>query len=144
DDRDVAALAGDTRLADRHDVIAARHRFFDATVQILVLEEQHAVVVADGGLHQALRVGGRRGIHHLEAGRVDETGFRILRVKGPAATTIPTSEIGVSMTRDSPNRSARPSVTLNAPPYFAMSSPRQNTAVSRSISSNSASRMASR
>ena len=39
DDRQVATFARDARLADRHDVIAARHLGLDATVQILVLEE---------------------------------------------------------------------------------------------------------
>ena len=60
------------------------------------------------------------------------------------ASTMPTSEIGVSMTRESPKRVSNPSVTLNAPPYAPMSSPRQKTSPSRSISSNSASRIASR
>src|SRR6267378_7974379 len=57
---------------------------------------------------------------------------------------IAASEIGVSITRCSPYFAIRPSVTLNAPPYAPMSSPRQNTFSSRSISSNSASRIASR
>ena len=33
-----------------------------------------------------------------------------------AAPTKPASEIGVSITRSSPNRAINPSVTLNAPP----------------------------
>src|SRR5689334_18143633 len=61
-----------------------------------------------------------------------------------AAPTIAISEIGVSTTRASPNFASSPSVTLNAPPYAPMSSPRQKTFGSRSISSNNASRIASR
>src|SRR5687768_10965855 len=61
-----------------------------------------------------------------------------------AAPTIPISEIGESTTRCSPNFAMSPSVTLNAPPYAPMSSPRQKTFSSRSISSMSASRIASR
>ena len=61
-----------------------------------------------------------------------------------AAPTIAISEMGESITRDSPKRAISPSVTLNAPPNAPMSSPRQKTFSSRAISSNSASRMASR
>ena len=61
-----------------------------------------------------------------------------------AAPTMAASEIGVSMTRRSPNFCISPSVTLNAPPYAPMSSPRQKTFASRSISSKRPSRMASR
>ena len=50
-----------------------------------MLEEQHAVVVANRRLHQSLRVLGRRRIHDLETRRVDEAGFRILRVERTAA-----------------------------------------------------------
>ena len=55
-----------------------------------------------------------------------------------ADPTMAASAIGVSMTRCSPKRSTSPSVTLNAPPYAPMSSPRMNTFSSRSISSMSA------
>ena len=61
-----------------------------------------------------------------------------------AAPTIAASLIGVSITRDAPNRSTKPSVTLNAPPYAPTSSPSRNTRSSRSISSNMPSRRASR
>src|SRR5919199_3231830 len=60
-----------------------------------------------------------------------------------AAPTIAASEMGVSMTRPSPNSSSRPSVTLNAPPYTPTSSPMRKTEGSRSISSHSPWRMAS-
>src|SRR5712671_1069687 len=61
-----------------------------------------------------------------------------------AAPMIAASEIGVSITRCSPYLAISPSVTLNAPPYAPMSSPKQKTFWSRSISSNNASRIASR
>src|SRR5664279_2134822 len=61
-----------------------------------------------------------------------------------AAPTKPASEIGVSITRFSPYFAISPSVTLKAPPYAPMSSPMQKTLPSRSISSKSASRIASR
>src|SRR5215510_12727535 len=54
------------------------------------------------------------------------------------------SEIGVSITRISPNSSYRPCVAPNAPPYAPTSSPRTKTFGSRRISSASASRIASR
>src|SRR5262245_6090981 len=54
------------------------------------------------------------------------------------------SEIGVSITRISPNSSYKPCVTPNAPPYGPTSSPSTNTFGSRRISSASASRIASR
>ncbi len=46
-----------------------------------------------------------------------------------AVPTIACSEIGVSSTRCGPNRSNRPSVTLNAPPAAPMSSPSTTTPV---------------
>ena len=47
---------------------------------------------------------------------ISQTG-RIPMCAAPAAApTIAASEIGVSITRFSPNRSYSPSVTLNAPP----------------------------
>src|SRR5215469_7269807 len=54
------------------------------------------------------------------------------------------SLMGVSITRSQPNRSSRPSLVLNAPPYTPTSSPISRTAGSRSISSNMACRIASR
>ena len=43
-----------------------------------MLEEEHGVVVADGGLEQALGVVGGAGAGDLEAGHVDEEGLRAL------------------------------------------------------------------
>src|SRR3990172_6622835 len=61
-----------------------------------------------------------------------------------AAPAKPDSEIGVSMTRSSPNSSMNPLVTLKAPPKTPMSSPMRKTLGSRRISSRSAWLMASR
>jgi hypothetical protein len=44
------------------------------------------------------------------------TGRIPIRAAPHAAPTIAASEMGVSMTRPSPNSSSSPSVTLNAPP----------------------------
>src|SRR5215472_3200996 len=54
------------------------------------------------------------------------------------------SLMGVSITRSQPNRSSKPSLVLNAPPYTPTSSPINRTVGSRSISSNMACRIASR
>ncbi len=51
-----------------------------------------------------------------------------------AAPMIACSEIGVLRTRFGPNRSSSPTVALNTPPASAMSSPRNTTRSSRSIS----------
>src|SRR5688500_11678660 len=75
---------------------------------------------------------------------ISTTGRMPMWAAPAAAPTIPASLIGVSMTRASPKRSASPSVTLNAPPYAPMSSPMQKTFGSRSISSESPCRIASR
>src|SRR3954465_13527183 len=70
---------------------------------------------------------------------------RYPRSEAPMLTpTIADSEIGVSTTRSSPNSSYSPCVTPKAPPYGPTSSPRTKTFGSRRISSNSASRIASR
>ena len=66
---------------------------------------------------------------------ISHTGRRPMCAAPAAAPTKPVSLIGVSITRSAPKRSSSPSVTLNAPPYFPMSSPRQKTDGSRSISS---------
>src|SRR4029450_7851479 len=72
------------------------------------------------------------------------TGRRPSIAAPSAVPTIVSSTIGVSITRVGPNRSMNPSVTLNAPPYPPMSSPSRNTRSSRSISSQSASAIATR
>src|SRR5688500_10985267 len=65
-------------------MIALRKLFLDAAIQILVLEEQHAVLVPDGRLYQALRVARRGWIDNLEAGRMEEGRLGILRMKRAA------------------------------------------------------------
>ena len=75
---------------------------------------------------------------------ISQTGRMPMCAAPAAAPTKPVSLIGVSITRSAPNRSSSPSVTLNAPPYAPMSSPRQKTSGSRSISSNRPWRIASR
>ena len=83
--------------------------------------------------------------HAMKSANCISATGRIPMCAAPAAApTIAISEIGVSITRISPKRACNPSVTLNAPPNAPMSSPRQMTFASRSISSTSASRMASR
>src|SRR5436305_15051147 len=83
--------------------------------------------------------------HEMKSMNCISTTGRIPMCDAPAAApTNPASEIGVSITRCSPYLAISPSVTLNAPPYAPMSSPMQKTLLSRSISSNSASRIASR
>ena len=47
--RQVLALARQPGLADGHHVIALGQLFLDPAVEVLVLEEEHAVVVADRG-----------------------------------------------------------------------------------------------
>src|SRR6185312_8358340 len=75
---------------------------------------------------------------------ISQTGRMPMCAAPAAAPTMAASEMGVSITRDSPYFASKPSVTLNAPPYAPMSSPNTKTFGSRSISSNSAWRIASR
>src|SRR5277367_1689247 len=81
---EVAALPGDSRLAQGHDVIFGRNFFFDTPVEILVLAEDHRIVVANRGLDETLRVVGARGANHFQARRVDKPHLWILRVKWTA------------------------------------------------------------
>src|SRR2546423_4521453 len=60
------------------------------------------------------------------------------------APTIAVSASGASITRQCPNSSWNPSVTLNAPPYTPTSSPIRNTRLSRRISVRSPSEIACR
>ena len=69
---------------DRDDVIFRGDFFFDAAVEIFVLEEDAGVVVADRGFDEAFGVVGRGGADHFEAGIVDEPHLGILRVEGAA------------------------------------------------------------
>ena len=71
-------------LADGHGVLFGRQVLLDAAVEALVLEEEHRVVVADGGFDEALGVVGGGRAHHLQAGRADEPHLGILRMERAA------------------------------------------------------------
>ena len=71
------------------------------------------------------------------------TGRSPIQAAPMAAPTNPSSEIGVSITRSSPNSSSRPFVTPNAPPKSPMSSPSRKTRSSSRIASCSAALIAS-
>ena len=66
--------------AERHRVVAVGHLAADASVHLLVLEEQHGVVVADRRPQQPLRVVGRGGDDDLQARHVREERLDRLRV----------------------------------------------------------------
>ena len=71
---------GDGRLAERHDVVGVGHVAAHRAVHLLVLEEQHRVVVADRRAEQPARVVRRRRDDDLEPGHVGEEGLDALRV----------------------------------------------------------------
>src|SRR3990170_1969447 len=72
------------------------------------------------------------------------TGRSPIQAAPIAAPTKPSSAIGVSTTRSSPNSSQSPLVTPNAPPKCPTSSPRMKTRLSSRSASASAARIASR
>ena len=65
---------------------------------------------------------------------ISATGRRPIRAAPVAPATIAVSESGASITRQSPNSSCSPCVTLKAPPKVPMSSPITNTRSSWRIS----------
>ena len=67
DDRQVRALPGDARLADRHQDVAGRDLLARAVRQRHRLDVEDRVVVADRGEHQPLGVGRGAGHHDLQA-----------------------------------------------------------------------------
>src|SRR3954447_8833329 len=70
---------------------------------------------------------------------------RMPMIAAPVApATIAVSESGASITRQAPNSSWKPSVTLKAPPYTPTSSPSTNTRLSRRLSPRSPSLIACR
>src|SRR5208337_5370720 len=71
-------------LPERNYVIIVRNFLFDSSVQILVLEKDHRVVVADRRLDESLGIVGRRRADYFQPGRVYEPHLRILRVEWPA------------------------------------------------------------
>ena len=84
DDRHVAALARDARLAEVERHVAVGHLALDAAVEVLVLEVQHRVGVADRADEQRLGVGRRGRAGDLEARDVGEARLGVLRVERPA------------------------------------------------------------
>ena len=70
DQRHVATLAGDARLAERHDVLALRHLAARRAVHELRLEHDDRIRVADRRREQSLRIRGCRRDRDLDAGRV--------------------------------------------------------------------------
>src|SRR5208282_2765586 len=77
----VATLPGNSRLAQRHDVIFSRDIFFDPSIKILVLEEDHRIVVANGGLDETLRIIGACRTNHFQSRRMHKPHLWILRMK---------------------------------------------------------------
>src|ERR1039457_238232 len=77
------SFARDPRLSSRNHVVVVWNLFFDSPVQILVLEKDHGVVVADRRFHQSLGIVGRRWTDNLQPRRVHEPHLRILRMEGP-------------------------------------------------------------
>ena len=55
-----------------------------------MLEEEHAIVVANGRLHESLGVSRGTRVHDLEAGRVDESRLGVLGMEGTATHVAPT------------------------------------------------------
>ena len=81
-DRQVAARPRDTRLADRCEEVGVERHLALLLVDRQVLDHEHGVVVADGGLQQTLGVSRRGRGHDLQAGRAGEPAVERLRVLG--------------------------------------------------------------
>ena len=94
------AFALEVRLADRNHVLVLGH-FALGVVEHLAFEEEHGIVVANGGFEQPLRVVRRRRRHHFQAGPVNEPRFRILRMVEATANV-------ASAWRSHDNRHGRP------------------------------------
>ena len=80
DDRHVAAVARDTRLAEGHGEVGIIGNFALHAVKRLVFEEHHRVFLANCGLEEALRIGRGRRNHHAQARAVHEISFETLAV----------------------------------------------------------------
>ena len=72
-------------LPSGHDVVLVGHLVLDPAVEVLVLEVEDRIVVADRRLQQSFRVVGGRRLDHLQARRVEEERLRVERVERPAA-----------------------------------------------------------
>src|SRR6266404_3954544 len=157
DDRQIPAFTRYSRFPDFYDVVIDGQFFPQSgkSVELLVLKKDNRTGVANRRLNQPLRIVRSGGFNNLQTRRVQKKGFSIngmewsgahtaaTRAAPHAAPTIAASDIGVSITRPSPNSSSKPSVTLNAPPYDPTSSPMTKTVGSRSISSQIPCRIAS-
>ncbi len=85
DEREVVALARATRATPNGTVyVALGHLVLDAAVEVLVLEVEHRVLVADRLDQQALGVRRRRRADDLEARDVRERRLGVLRVERAA------------------------------------------------------------
>src|SRR5207253_5405478 len=80
-DAEVTAFTGDASFAQRDDVVVRGDIFFNAAIQIFVLEEYDRIVIANGSLDQTLGVVGAGGTDDFQAGRMDEPHLWILRVE---------------------------------------------------------------
>ncbi len=65
DHAEVMALARHPRFPDRNYIIVAWNFFFDSPVEILVLEKDYGIVVADRRLDESLGIVGRRRADYL-------------------------------------------------------------------------------
>src|ERR1051326_5837830 len=83
DDAQVISFSRQARFADRDYVIIRGYFFFDAAVEIFVFEEDAGIVVANGGLNEALGVIGRGRADDFQAGIVNKPHLGILRMEGP-------------------------------------------------------------
>ena len=83
-DRQVGAGAVHAGLAERRRVVGVGHLALDAAVQVLVLEVEHRVRVADRLDQEALGVLGRGRADQLQAGDVRERALGVLRVERAA------------------------------------------------------------
>src|SRR5580693_5455961 len=80
-DAHVATPTGDSRFAQRHDVILDGNFLFDTPIKVLVLEENHRIVVANRSFDKTLRVVRACGTNHFQPRRVHKPRLRILGVK---------------------------------------------------------------
>ena len=81
DDRHVVALAADRGLAEADGVVLVVGNLAALAVEVLVLDEDDRVVVADRGLQQALGVGGGRRHRDEQAGHVEVQRLPGVRVR---------------------------------------------------------------
>src|SRR6056297_408063 len=78
-EREIAPLANDLGLSERHQMLAVGHHAFERP-EMLVFEIDHRIVIADGALQQAEIIRRRRRGDDHEAGNMRVPGFERLRV----------------------------------------------------------------